>query len=227
MIEQFIDIDNFIYKQIFEGSNKPWEILSGLNEKILTILNEVETSDNHFTNQGIIASDKVLIGENTVIEPFVYIKGPAIIGKNVHIRSGAYLRENVVIGDNSVVGHASEVKNSIFLNNSKAPHFNYVGNTIIGNHVNLGAGVICANVKNLPFKGNITINVEGKSYGTNTKYFGTLIGDHSKIGCNSVINPGTIIGRNVVTYSLTNLRGYIKENALIKNTNTYRMEEVK
>lgn len=166
-----------------------------------------------------VNKNNVLIGEGSIIEAGAYIKGPAIIGRNVTIRTGAYIRENVIIGDNCLIGHASELKHSIVLNNSKTPHFNYVGNSIIGNNVNLGAGAICSNLKYLPYGGDIEVKLGNNKISTGARYFGCLIGDNTKIGCNVVIYPGTLIGKGVITYSSISLRGTIADNSLVKDTN--------
>jgi NDP-sugar pyrophosphorylase family protein len=143
------------------------------------------------------------------------IKGPAIIGRNCEIRHNAYLRENVIIGDGCVVGNSSEVKNSVLFNQAVAPHFNYIGDSILGYKAHLGAGVKISNFKLVP--GNIMVDWEGKPLDTGLRKFGALIGDLGEIGCNAVLNPGSIIGRNSVIYPNTNWRGILPANMIVKN----------
>jgi NDP-sugar pyrophosphorylase family protein len=143
------------------------------------------------------------------------IKGPAIIGKNCQIRHGAYLRENVIIGDNCVLGNSSEIKNSLLFNGAQVPHFNYVGDSILGGKVHLGAGVICSNLKSLP--GNVTVMVDGQPRDTGLRKFGALIGDGAEVGCNSVLNPGSILGRGAIIYPGVNWRGFLPANNIAKN----------
>ena len=159
--------------------------------------------------------ERVFIGEGTVVEDGAMIKGPAIIGHNCQIRHNAYIREHVIIGDNCVVGNACEVKNSLLFNEAVAPHFNYIGDSILGYASHLGAGVKVSNVKLVP--GNVTVDIEGRSFDTGLRKFGVLLGDHSDIGCNAVLNPGSIIGRGSVVYPNTNWRGVLPASMIVKN----------
>jgi NDP-sugar pyrophosphorylase family protein len=143
------------------------------------------------------------------------IKGPAIIGRNCEIRHNAYIRENVIIGDNCVVGNSCELKNALLFNHAAVPHFNYVGDSILGFKAHLGAGVKISNVKLIP--GNITVEIDGRPFDTSLRKFGALIGDRAEVGCNAVLNPGSIIGRDSIIYSNTNWRGVLPPNMLVKN----------
>ena len=136
--------------------------------------------------------EKVFIGEGTVVEDGAMIKGPAIIGRNCHLRHNAYLRENVILGDGCVVGNSSELKNALLFNKAGAPHFNYIGDSILGCKAHLGAGVVLSNVKSLA--GNVTVEMDGKPFDTGLRKFGALLGDGAEVGCNSVLNPGSIVG---------------------------------
>ncbi|HDR7992365.1 MULTISPECIES: DapH/DapD/GlmU-related protein [Bacillus cereus group] len=232
IIDEFIDYHHFFLKNIFKDEKKPWIILNRIPEifreifanksifvKEHKLFTGNEILNNNFTDSGAFVNENnVFIGEGSRIEAGAYVKGPAIIGNNVTIRSGAYIRENVIIGDNCIIGHASEIKHSILLNDAKAPHFNYVGNSIIGNNVNLGAGAICSNLKYLPYGGDIYVTLAGEKLSTDSRYFGCLVGDNSKIGCNVVINPGTIIGRNVISYPAIAIRGTVEHDSLVKET---------
>jgi NDP-sugar pyrophosphorylase family protein len=159
--------------------------------------------------------DDVFIGEGTVVEDGVMIKGPAIIGKNCQIRHNAYIRENVIIGDNCVVGNSTEIKNSLLFNNAAAPHFNYLGDSILGYKAHLGAGVKISNFKLFP--GNITVEIDGKPFDTGLRKFGALLGDGAEVGCNAVLNPGSIVGRGAVVYPNVFWRSILPANNIAKN----------
>jgi NDP-sugar pyrophosphorylase family protein len=159
--------------------------------------------------------EKVFIGEGTVVEDGVMIKGPAIIGRNCKIRHNAYLRENVIIGDGCVVGNSTEIKNSLLFNGAQAPHYNYVGDSILGHKVHLGAGVKISNYKLFP--GNIEVELDGQPFDTGLRKFGALLGDGVEIGCNAVLNPGSIVGRGAVIYPNVFWRGILPANMIAKN----------
>ena len=150
-----------------------------------------------------------------MVEDGAMIKGPAIIGKNCQIRHNAYIREHVLIGDNCVVGNSSEIKHSILFNDCHVPHFNYVGDSILGYKSHLGAGVKISNVKLVP--GNVFVEIDGVPFDTGLRKFGALLGDFAEVGCNSVLNPGSIIGRNSILYPNTNWRSILPENMIVKN----------
>ena len=157
----------------------------------------------------------MFIGEGTVVEDGVMIKGPAIIGRNCQIRHNAYIREHVIVGDNCVVGNSCELKNALLFNNCQVPHFNYVGDSILGYKAHLGAGVILSNVKS--FSGNVTVEMNGQPFDTGLRKFGALLGDGAEIGCNAVLNPGSIIGRGAIVYPGVNWRGILPANMIAKN----------
>jgi NDP-sugar pyrophosphorylase family protein len=157
----------------------------------------------------------VFIGEGTVVEDGVMIKGPAIIGRNCQLRHNAYLREDVIIGDGCVVGNSCEFKNAMLFNNAQVPHFSYVGDSILGYKAHLGAGVKISNLKLTP--GNIALEFESRSIDTGLRKFGALIGDRAEVGCNAVLNPGTVIGRDSLVYPNTSWRGILPANHIAKN----------
>src|SRR5229473_8102333 len=169
---------------------------------------------NHCEGVAFIG-EQVFIGEGTLVEDGAMIKGPAIIGRNCEIRHNAYIRQQVIIGDNCVVGNSCEVKNSILFNHAVAPHFNYIGDSILGYKAHLGAGVKISNFKLVP--GNITVEIDGKPFDTGLRKFGALLGDNTDIGCNAVLNPGSIVWRGSVIYPNTNWRGVLPANMIVKN----------
>lgn len=160
-----------------------------------------------------IMDDEVYIGENTVIEPTALIKGPAYLGDNTEVRHGAYIRGEVLIGNDCVVGHTTEIKSSVMLGGSKAGHFAYIGDSILG-RVNLGAGTKLANLKVTDSK--VVLKVDGKNYETGLRKFGAIIGDGVETGCNSVTAPGTLLGRNVLLYPNSLARGYYPPDTIVK-----------
>jgi NDP-sugar pyrophosphorylase family protein len=161
-------------------------------------------------------SGAVFIGRGTVIEQGAMIKGPAWIGEDCEIRSGCYIRENVIVGSGCVLGNSCEFKNSIIFDEAQIPHFNYVGDSIVGHRGHLGAGVILSNVR--LDRGEISVSTGEGTTRTGLKKFGAIIGDHAEIGCNSVLNPGSLIGRRSILYPGTQWHGVAPENSLIKTT---------
>ncbi|MDD3818734.1 MAG: glucose-1-phosphate thymidylyltransferase [Actinomycetota bacterium] len=161
----------------------------------------------------VLMDDNIQIGKGTIIEPGALIKGPAIIGDNTELRQGAYLRGNTLVGDNCVVGHATELKSCIMLGGSKAGHFAYIGDSILGK-VNLGAGTKLANLKMV--ESSITVNINGKKYETGLRKFGAVLGDGVETGCNSVTSPGTLLGKDVLLYPNATARGYYPPGIIIK-----------
>lgn len=212
-ISQFFDLTNFPHKKLFEQTNYPWEILNKLEFYIKNLA--LGRNCGIVSPQAyIINPNEIYIGEGSIVEPGAYIHGPCWIGNNCVIRHGAYIRGNLITGDHVVIGHDTEVKNAVFLSGSNAAHFAYVGDSILGCKVNLGAGTKCANFK--LDKQEITIETEDNRILTKRRKLGAIIGDHSQIGCNSVLNPGTIMGKNVICYPCVNVGGCIPAKSLIK-----------
>ena len=184
------DLAQSEHAAIFRDCENAWDALKILKNYISTNLRR----ELHNRCEGkVFIGDDVFIGEGTVVEDGAMIKGPAIIGKNCEIRHSAYIRDHVIIGDNCVIGNSSEIKHSILFNGCQVPHFNYVGDSILGHKAHLGAGVKISNVKLVP--GNVFVEVDGVPFDTGLRKFGALLGDFAEIGCNSVLNPGSIIGR--------------------------------
>lgn len=261
-LENFFDISEFEYKDIFQNIDYVWETLRKIKNYITGRLNpnisgivsrEGILLRTHVIYKGVIiedgfrlvvgdatkgdfeiymdgeklegatviysgvtlADDQIYIGKGTVIEPGVYIKGPTIIGNNCEVRQGAYIRGNVLIGNRCVVGHTTEVKNACFLNQAKAGHFAYIGDSILGNKVNLGAGTKLANlnIRSAPIK----LNLDGKIVDTGLKKFGAILGDGVETGCNTVTNPGTMLGKKCAVYPNTTVKkGYYPPMTIIK-----------
>lgn len=198
-----------IAPDIFDGIGYPWEVLS----KIKDFIKELA---EHLPGDFERVAENVWVGKGTEIDASVQIKGPAIIGYDCALRHTAYIRENVIIGNEVVVGNSTELKNALLFDKVEVPHFNYVGDSVLGYKAHLGAGVILSNLKSA--KDNVRIVMgNGESLDTGLKKFGALIGDFAEIGCNAVLNPGTIIGRESVVYPLTMVRGIVPERHILKN----------
>ena len=210
-VAELFDLAQTEHAALFDGCEFAWEAL----KKIEPYLAKVTRQNPPPRFPGASIGDRVIIGAGTVVEPGALIKGPAIIGKNCQIRHNAYIRENVIIGDDCVVGNASELKNALLFNGAQVPHFNYIGDSILGHKAHTGAGVICSNLKSLP--GNVTIPVNGAPLDTGLRKFGALIGDGAEVGCNSVLNPGSILGRGAIIYPGVSWRGFLPANSIAKN----------
>lgn len=196
-------IDDFVFSKEY-----PWELLPLIKDYVKSL---VEKGIPGFTK----LKEGVLVGENVKIYPTADITGPCIIGNNVEIRPGAFIRGSVIIGDESVVGNSSEFKNCILMRHCQCPHYNYVGDSILGNYAHTGAGSICSNLRS----DNKPVIIHGdEDYVTGIRKIGALLGDHADIGCGSVLNPGTVIGQNTQVYPLTMTRGVYKENSIVKST---------
>ena len=206
------DLSQTEHASIFDGCTHAWEALARIKDYLKTHL---KPGLKNRCEGEVWIGEPVFIGEGTVVEDGAMIKGPAIIGRNCQIRHNAYIREDVIIGDNCVIGNACEFKNALVFNDCQVPHFNYVGDSILGHKAHLGAGVILSNFKSL--KGNVSVQHDGKKIDTGLRKFGALLGDRADIGCNSVLNPGSIIGRGSVIYPCTNWRGVLPPDSIAKN----------
>lgn len=210
-LEQIFDLSKTQFADLFGRFDYPWEILPYLEEYI----NEIIKPKNLGEAKGnVYVADNVEIGAGTIIEHGAMIYGPTIIGRNCKIGAGAYIRGNVIIGDDCVIGHATEIKNSFLFNQARAPHFNYVGDSILGYNVNLGTGSLTANYR---LDGDKIIVREGeKKILTKLSKFGAIIGDNCSVGCNSVLNPGAVLGKNCQVYPLTRVFGVLAPGSKIK-----------
>ena len=191
----------------FASYEYPWQMLPNIKALISKIL------ENGIEGYSLISAD-VLVGENVIISPKAEICGPAIIGSNTELRPGAYLRGNVITGENCVIGNSCEIKNSILLDNVQVPHFNYVGDSVLGNGSHLGAGSVCSNLKN--DGKNIVIHY-GDGISTGLRKIGAVLADGVNVGCGCVLNPGTVIGKNTSVYPMVAVRGVISSDKIVKS----------
>ena len=205
----FSKIPDFLLP-LFTKTAYPWEIIPLIKEYISEV---IESELCGFRR----LSKDVLIADDVEISPTALIEGRAIIASGAAIRHGAYLRGDVIISDGCVVGNSTEIKNSILLPEAKSPHFNYVGDSILGAGAHLGAGAICSNLKS--DKSSVVIHYEG-GIQTHLKKLGAIVGDGAEIGCGSVLNPGTVIGKRTTVYPLCALRGVYPEDVIVKSKNT-------
>lgn len=209
----FFNLTSFKHANLFKGLSFVWEALTQIEGYLKAInLGNIES----LIPDGVFLVDPHLIsiGKGTTIEPGAYIKGPCIIGNQCSVRHGAYIRGNVISGDRCVIGHDTEAKNAILLDHAHAAHFAYIGDSILGNHVNLGAGTKCANLK--LNSDSVKIEYLEKTIETGLRKFGAIIGDFSQTGCNAVTNPGTLMGQNVICYPCMNIGGFIPSDSLVK-----------
>lgn len=193
-------------RPIFDSYEYPWEILPDIKKYIKELVKKgVEGYEE--------IKDGVLVGKDVKIYPNTIIEGYAIIGDGSVIRAGAFLRGNVIIGRDCVVGNSTELKNCILLDDVEAPHYNYIGDSILGNETHLGAGTICSNLKS---DGKNVIIRADKEYETNLRKVGAFLADGADVGCSCVLNPGTVIGKNTSVYPLTSLRGVYPSESIVK-----------
>lgn len=206
------DLSQTEHAAIFADCEYAWEALEKIDGYLAAHL---KPALRNKCDGVAFVGEKVFIGEGTVVEDGAMIKGPAIIGRNCQIRHNAYIRERVIVGDDCMVGNACELKNALLFNGCQVPHFNYVGDSILGHKAHLGAGAVLSNFKSLGQ--NITVMVDGLPLDTGLRKLGALLGDGCDIGCNAVLNPGSIIGRGAVVYPNVNWRGHLPANMIAKN----------
>ena len=209
--ESLLDLDRTDHRKLFENTVNAWDALRQIGSYLQFRLQPA--IHGRMVGKPFI-SGAVFIGKGTVIEHGAMIKGPAWIGENCEIRNGCYVRENVIVGNGVVMGNSCEFKNSIIFDEAEIPHFNYVGDSIVGHKGHLAAGVILSNVR--LDRAEIVVTHNGGLIPTGLRKFGAIIGDRAEIGCNSVLSPGSIIGRNCLMYPGTQWRGVAPENSVIK-----------
>lgn len=201
----------------FEGAQLPWDPLRNLKGFLDSFFERESPRIPSDLHDSIIVKGQVFIEDGALIEEGTFIAGPTIICRGAEVRFGAYIRGQALIGEKAVVGHDSEVKHSILLPGAKAAHFAYVGDSVLGRDVNLGAGTKLANVRVDMGKSNLKIGLGGQLHDTGLRKLGAILGDGVSIGCNSVTNPGTIIGKGTLAYALSSLSGVYPPDSIIKH----------
>ncbi len=204
-------LDQSIARKLLESAVYPWEVLPKIKEFIIELGNQLNKDE--YEQKG----ENVWIAKTAKVAPTAYINGPAIIGKDAEIRHCAFIRGNAIIGEGAVVGNSTELKNVILFNKVQVPHYNYVGDSILGYKSHMGAGSITSNVKS--DKKLVVVKNGDAKIETGLKKFGAMIGDNVEVGCGSILNPGSVIGKNTNIYPLSSVRGVIKENSIYKNQN--------
>jgi len=208
-VESLIDLNKTIASDIFQNTRYPWEAIPKISEFIKYLGTKLPSDFEQI-------EDMIWIGKGTKIERTALIKGPAIIGYDCDIRHAAFVREHVIAGNNVVIGNSTEVKNALLCDQVEIPHFNYIGDSILGYKAHLGAGAILSNFKST--KDEISVlDLDGNKIKTGLTKFGAILGDRSEIGCNSVLFPGCIIGRDSIIYPLSSVRGMIPEKRILKS----------
>ncbi len=208
--KNFLDLSQTSAEKLFEGIYYPWEVLPLIKNYV------IETGKNLSPSEFDEVKENVWISKNACVSPTACIQGPTIIEENTEVRHCAFIRGSVIIGKNCVVGNSTEVKNSVIFNNVQIPHFNYVGDSVMGYRSHMGAGSIISNVKS--DKSNVSVKFKDKKIDTELRKFGAIVSDFVEIGCNAVLNPGTIIGRNSSIYPTSMVRGFLEENSILKNS---------
>lgn len=207
-IDKYLDVNKTLAQFLFEGIDYPWEVLPRI-EAFIMQLGPMLPADE-FDKIG----DNVWIAKTAVIADTASITGPCIIDENAQIRHCAFIRGNAIIGKGAVVGNSCEIKNSLLFDEVEVPHYNYVGDSVLGYKAHLGAGAITSNIKN--DKKNVIIKFPLGEIETGLRKLGAVVGDGVQVGCNTVLNPGTVIGRNTRIYPLNSVRGWIDENSIYK-----------
>jgi NDP-sugar pyrophosphorylase family protein len=209
--EDFLDLDHTDHRKLFESVPYVWDALKQVASYLQFRLKPA--IEGRMIGKPFI-SGAVFVGRGTTVEQGAMIKGPAWIGEDCEVRNGCYIRENVVVGNGVVLGNSCEFKNCIILDEAEIPHFSYVGDSILGYKAHLGAGVILSNVR--LDRGEIFVKAPNAAIATGLRKFGAILGDRAEIGCNAVLSPGSIIGRNALIYPGTQWRGVAPANSIVK-----------
>ena len=207
-IKELLDLDKTIAAKLFEGKTYPWEALDGIKSFILELDETLSADEYDHPEEG------VWIAKDAKIFPSAYIGAPCIIDHGAEVRHCAFIRGSAIVGKNAVVGNSTELKNVVLFDNVQVPHYNYVGDSILGYKAHMGAGSITSNVKS--DKTLVTVHIPDAPIETGRKKFGAILGDNVEVGCNSVLNPGTVVGRCSNIYPVSCVRGVVPANSIYK-----------
>ena len=207
-VKEMYTLDETIAKNIFDGVEYPWEVLPKISNFIMEL--GATLSEEEYEKRG----DNVWVARSAKVAPTAFIGGPAIIGKDAEVRHCAFIRANAIVGEGAVVGNSTELKNVILFNKVQVPHYNYVGDSILGFKAHMGAGSITSNVKS--DKKLVVVKTPEENIETGMKKFGAMLGDNVEVGCGTVLNPGSVVGKNTNIYPLSMVRGYVPSNSIYK-----------
>ena len=207
-IQELYTLDETIAAEIFEGAVYPWEVLSKIHDFILKLGETLP--EEEYDRVG----EDVWIAKSAYVFESAYIHGPAIIGKDAEVRHGAFIRGNAIVGEGAVVGNSTELKNVILFNKVQVPHYNYVGDSILGYKAHMGAGSITSNVKS--DKKLVVVKTTEGNLETGLKKFGAMLGDEVEVGCGTVLNPGSVVGKRTNIYPLSSVRGFVPQESIYK-----------
>ena len=207
-VKENYSIDQTIAKDIFNGVTNPWEVLPKISSFILEL--GATLSEDEYEKRG----ENVWVAKSAKVAPTAFINGPAIIGKDAEVRHCAFIRGNAIVGEGAVVGNSTELKNVILFNKVQVPHYNYVGDSVLGYKSHMGAGSITSNVKS--DKKLVVVKAGEEKIETGMKKFGAMLGDEVEVGCGSVLNPGTVVGNHSNIYPLSSVRGFVPANSIYK-----------
>jgi NDP-sugar pyrophosphorylase family protein len=208
-VKELYNLEKTVAKPLLEKVTYPWEALPLIKDFIIELGKTL--SPEEYDKRG----DDIWIHKSAKVFDSAYIAGPCIIGKDTEVRQCAFIRGSALVGENCVIGNSTELKNVIIFNNVQVPHYNYVGDSVLGYKSHMGAGSITSNVKS----DKTLVHVKGKDFDIETgmKKFGAMLGDNVEVGCNSVLNPGTVIGRETNIYPISRVRGYVPAGSIFKD----------
>ncbi|MCI9019146.1 MAG: UDP-N-acetylglucosamine pyrophosphorylase [Eubacterium sp.] len=210
-IENLYDLSETIAADLFKDAVYPWEVLGKIKDFIIALGSRLDSS--RFEERG----ENIWVAKSAKIAPTACLNGPLIVDEEAQVRHCAFIRGSAIIGKGAVVGNSTEVKNAVIFNSVQVPHYNYVGDSILGYKSHMGAGSITSNVKS--DKTLVVVKNGKEEIETGLKKFGAMLGDHVEVGCNSVLNPGTVVGRNTNIYPLSMVRGVVPAGSIYKNRN--------
>ena len=217
-IENLLDLNETIAAGLFDGKTYPWEVLPHIGAYILELGATLPASE--YDKKG----DNIWIAKDAKVAPSASITGPCIIGRGAEVRQCAFIRGNAIVGEGAVVGNSTELKNVVLFNKVQVPHYNYVGDSVLGFKAHMGAGSITSNVKS--DKTLVTVSADVQKIETGMKKFGAILGDNVEVGCNTVLNPGSVVGRESNIYPLSMVRGFVPERCIVKHAGVEVIEKI-
>ncbi len=207
-IRELFDLDKTLARELFEGRTYPWEVLDGISDYIRRIGPTLDPK--LFERRG----EEIWVARDAKVAPSAFLAGPLIIDSGAEVRHCAFIRGSAIVGKGAVVGNSTELKNAVLFDGVQVPHYNYVGDSVLGYKAHLGAGALTSNVKG--DKSLVVVKAGGESFPTGRKKVGAMVGDYAEVGCHSVLNPGSVLGRHARIYPLCSVRGFVPENHLLK-----------